>query len=522
MESGGFANVWGEPGGQPEELPYIKKTGDIATGLIIFDGGIEVNNGGTIINGPAEFSDTVTFKPTADIIIQCPIELQGPSLIIGCTDTEFTGDTVEFNNNTTTFNGPQQINIAGGGTTDLNITAQTNFDGWPITVQNATIDLTLNANIQYPDNTSQISAYTGAGAQAGAYNYTSVTLDTNGKVTAIANGVAPVDLLPLNNTWTGTNDFTAGITTTTTTFAGDNTVQDSAFTGAAALAGAYTYTSVTIDADGAITALSSGAPPVPPVDLLPLNNTWTGTNTFTQPTTEQQVTFLGDPSGSTLPLLPTSGYQNWYNNNGKISISGTGSTLSTLVSDTVASQGFSITLVSTNTQGFPPPAYTNINVLKFRLTYTFQYMFNALIPIPSPGQMSFDMDMFPSAWTQGNYMTLGLPIQAYHCDNYIDGNGAYFIQPTPPYAPNGRQYWTYNQSFSGMQGETYGRLVPTLYTPVATIGGPAIMQWVITLPIPANSPYSGPYIWSGCLEVLDCTAANALGYAIIVDKFTVF
>lgn len=42
--------------------------------------------------------------------------------------------------------------------------------------------------VQFGDSTYQNSAYTGAGALAGAYNSANITLDSNGRITAIANG----------------------------------------------------------------------------------------------------------------------------------------------------------------------------------------------------------------------------------------------------------------------------------------------------------------------------------------------
>lgn len=56
----------------------------------------------------------------------------------------------------------------------------------------------------------------------------------------------------------------------------DNTEQTSAFTGAGALAGAYTNTNMTIDANGKITALSSGSSSLPSsvVRLASVNDVW--------------------------------------------------------------------------------------------------------------------------------------------------------------------------------------------------------------------------------------------------------
>ena len=57
------------------------------------------------------------------------------------------------------------------------------------------------------DSTIQSSAYTGAGASVGAYTNADITLDANGKITAITSGSSGTNLLPLNNAWTGTNFF---------------------------------------------------------------------------------------------------------------------------------------------------------------------------------------------------------------------------------------------------------------------------------------------------------------------------
>jgi hypothetical protein len=59
------------------------------------------------------------------------------------------------------------------------------------------MDGTTNTNfIEYLDNTRQYSANTVAGSFLRSYTNTNMTINADGKITALSNGSAPVNLLP--------------------------------------------------------------------------------------------------------------------------------------------------------------------------------------------------------------------------------------------------------------------------------------------------------------------------------------
>ena len=216
-------NIYGLDGQQQSDARYLKKDGDTATGEIIFDAGIQVNNGLTEINGPAEFNNEVLFNVGSTVIVNGSVEITGPSLLVTSNLTEFNGATTEFNGNLITIgsntapnNTPvfttyrSEVNLGDGGQGSVNVETAVNLGGFAsLNLLNADINMeddsiinqtgtrtipnnmySMNmiagSQITFPDTTTQNSAYTGAAAFAGTYGPVQMTIDNNGKITSIS------------------------------------------------------------------------------------------------------------------------------------------------------------------------------------------------------------------------------------------------------------------------------------------------------------------------------------------------
>jgi hypothetical protein len=121
------ANVYGEVR-EEVDLPFIKKTGDTCTGLIIFDGGLQTNIGTSTFNGPIIATDQITFRPEANLYCNCPSEfaddvtVTGGSFVVDVpatfNDTVICNDGITFNDIVTctdqvSLTGTSSLTVAG-------------------------------------------------------------------------------------------------------------------------------------------------------------------------------------------------------------------------------------------------------------------------------------------------------------------------------------------------------------------------------------------------------------------------
>ena len=466
-------NIYGEDGGEPVELPYIKKTGDTATGLIIFDAGIEVNNGTTAINGPAEFADTVLFKPSSTVVIDGSLELTGPSFIDSCQTTEFDGNLVEFNgplvefnSAQTTFNGPV-IDIVGGAATTLNTDCVINVN---LTNHN-------NVNVECPINVGGF----------GSINMLNADINMEDDSLILQSGTRT-----LNNVLGSTEIINGSYIE----YNSDNTQQTSAYTGAAAFAGTYTLSQISIDANGRIINIQSGTAPIPS------QITNLAVTTLTQP-----ISFdPNNPVGYTYIQTGSDAFCSIANTYNIPSLYPTGIN-SSYVNDYVANQGVLISITpSVNT--------AQISSIKLRITFSFfgpATVSQTFQQYQNWGQTCCTMDMYPACWTGPLWTSVLNPVgQFYNLNNNIGpAPGVSSFNFTSVYAPNGRQYWTYNKAFNGMVNTSgnYGYLVPL-----------TTHQWLLLFTVPSAT---NNYSWSGKVEMLDASAVISVGGTVGLSPFNV-
>lgn len=176
------ANVYGEFGGDAERFPYIKKTGDTASGLIIFDGGLQTNVGEAVFNGPIVADGQVTFNDTANFYVDCPSEFAEDVTITGGV---FTSDVPTTFNNTVIYNNPITFN----DTVDINgistFNALMNIEGGVLQIDSTYTNVTASTGEVTQINGGQIQNTQGLNTTA----LTSTQLNINNGTSGFINGI---------------------------------------------------------------------------------------------------------------------------------------------------------------------------------------------------------------------------------------------------------------------------------------------------------------------------------------------
>lgn len=237
----------------------------------------------------------------------------------------------------------------------------------------------------------------------------------------------------------------------------------------------------------------------------------------------------GNPTNLTpnrITLTPTTttgsncGIINQYNTGGMVSFSGNSAAYYPYLGNT--SNLGRICAQSPVTFGFRNRSTvpTGCKVLKYKVTMTFwSWDSSGSQGSGTFGQTSFNIDFYPDRWTQGtpsdptHSPPLAWPYvdDAYNANNrigFLTTCGNYAMKDTV-YAPDGRQYWTYNQQFSGGASGYNALFYPGRYG--GGVNTDICFQLFFVLP--ATSGYE----WSYCIECLDASSANAVGFGVYID-----
>lgn len=192
--------------------------------------------------------------------------------------------------------------------------------------------------------------------------------------------------------------------------------------------------------------------------------------------TPNSVTITPSPS-----ISSSTGITCYYNSSAKLNFSGSGGNNNGAVNAFVANNGVQFDFLN---GGSITPSAT---IIKYSIIFTF---WNS----SSFGETSCLIDFYPNRWTQG----VPAQNQTYNINNKINGNQNY-VMTDATYAPSGRQYWTYNQYFSGISGPN-------------ALFQPHNGYWNLYFCIPDNT-----YSYSCEVRALDTSSAQNIGEHVQLD-----
>jgi len=175
-----------------ETIPSLAVQGQTQTATCVI-----TNANGATSNGSLSITDTSTGKAilenpnTSSGSYNFAVPANGGSIITK--GSAINSDTLTLTTWSSTYSGvnitPTSVSM-GAGSASTNPTTEVECDGTNVIVK---------PDIKFPDNTIQNSAFTGAHLLAGSYTLTNMTIDSNGKITALSNGTSSSQFQPTFN-----------------------------------------------------------------------------------------------------------------------------------------------------------------------------------------------------------------------------------------------------------------------------------------------------------------------------------